>query len=298
MKIIRLVSSNFKKILTSPGFYACISLTVILCFCSEVYFDAQKMQAYSVISVLIDFDRKDILTDPQLCSFAVFSAGNGTWVLMFIPIVAAFAFVPLLCDGRESKALRYSVFRTSKWSFSTGNFLTAFLAGGFAVVIGFIIFGVCIFLMFPNISEYSTDKIANYESTLTYFYPDFLQYGYPFLISEKILGMFAFGAVSAIPAFFLTGFMKNKYLIICIPFFVKYALMQSNGILSAQAFSNYENPNTKLLKILSITDTNALGNLFDYSADIKYILLFNGIVLCAAYFIYCFLMNRRLDYGE
>lgn len=110
--------------------------------------------------------------------------------------------------------------------------------------------------------------------------------------------MFAFGAVSAIPAFFLTGFMKNKYLIICIPFFVKYALMQSNGILSAQAFSNYENPNTKLLKILSITDTNALGNLFDYSADIKYILLFNGIVLCAAYFIYCFLMNRRLDYGE
>lgn len=54
--------------------------------------------------------------------------------------------------------------------------------------------------------------------------------------------------------------------------------MQSNGILSAQAFSNYENPNTKLLKILSITDTNALGNLFDYSADIKYILLFNGIV--------------------
>ena len=89
MKMIRLVSSNFKKILTSPGFYACISLTVILCFCPEVYFDAQKMQAYSVISVLIDFDRKDILTDPQLCSFAVFSAGNGTWVLMFIPIVAA-----------------------------------------------------------------------------------------------------------------------------------------------------------------------------------------------------------------
>ena len=110
----------------------------------------------------------------------MFNAGNGTWVLMFIPIVAAFAFVPLLCDGRESKALRYSVFRTSKWSFITGNFLTAFLSGGFAVVIGFIIFGVCIFLLFPNISEYSTDKITNYESTLTYFYPDFL---YFFLLS-------------------------------------------------------------------------------------------------------------------
>ena len=73
--------------------------------------------------------------------------------------------------------------------------------------------------MFPNISEYSTDKIANYESTLTYFYPDFLQYGYPLLISEKILGMFAFGAVSAIPAFFLTGFMKiniyNLHTVFC-----------------------------------------------------------------------------------
>lgn len=298
MKIIRIVFSNFKKILTSPGFYACILLTVILCFCSEVYFDAQKMQAYSAIGVLMNFDRKDILTDPQLCSFAVFSTGNGTWVLMFIPIIAAFAFVPLLCDGYEAKAFRYAAFRTSKRSFNTGNFLTAFLSGGLAVVIGFIIFGACIFFLFPNISEYHTDKITNYESTLTYFYPNFLQYGYPLLIGKKILEMFVFGAVSAIPSFFLTGFIKNKYLIICIPFFIKYALMQTNGRLSARAYSNLENPNTKLLKILSVTDTNALGNLFDYGSDIKNVLLFNCIVLIAAYFIYCFAMNRRLDYGE
>lgn len=298
MKTIKLIGVNFRKIFTSPGFYASIALTALLCFTSEIYFDAQKMQSYSVISALLDLNKKILFSDTQLCSFSVFNAGNGVWVLMFIPIVAAFSFIPILCVERESKAIRYSSFRIGKFSFNFGNFLTSFLSGGLAVLLGFILFGVCIYFMFPNISEYSKDAIYNYKSYLEFVYPEFSKSGFAPIILRKLLEMFFFGAASAIPAYLLTGFMKNKYLVICIPFFAKYAFSQLNGKLMSQAYSDYENPNEKLSEILEITNTNALGNLDNLSVAIWKVVVFNAALLVIAFFIYNFAMNRRVDYGE
>jgi hypothetical protein len=122
--------------------------------------------------------------------------------------------------------------------------------------------------------------------------------GYPYLVTLKFIEMFFYGAFSALPAFFLTAFMKNKYLIICIPFFAKYALTQTTQKLFMQAMTDFENIDTKLLNFARITDLNAIRSIFSYTTGAWENILFYAILIFLAFAIYIVSMNRRLDYAD
>lgn len=79
--------------------------------------------------------------------------------------------------------------------------------------------------------------------------------------------MFLYGAVCAAPAIMFTGFIRNKYLVLCIPFFIKYAVSQTCIKLQSQAVSDYNNVDTEMLKISSIFNPDALSYLSDFGND-------------------------------
>lgn len=110
--------------------------------------------------------------------------------------------------------------------------------------------------------------------------------------------MFLYGAVCAAPAIMFTGFIRNKYLVLCIPFFIKYAVSQTCIKLQSQAVSDYNNVDTEMLKISSIFNPDALSYLSDFGNDKKLVLIYNGVLLFSAAVIYLITQSRRLDSGE
>lgn len=298
MKTLRLVKVNLVKVLTSTGFYACVLLTLVLCFTAQAYYDVAENRNYSVIGALAEFSREEMLVNSSFSAYQILSCVSSGWLSMFIPIISAFPLMPLICDQRESKSVRYSAFRSTKFSFSTGNFLTAMISGGLAVLCGFALFAVSVYMLFPHISEYSHELKDSAEWWISGTYPLFEKYGYPYMIALDFIEIFLYGALSAIPALIMTAFMKNKYLVLCIPFFLKYSALQLHTGIVRNTLYNAENINQKLLDILSVTEPDAMLSIFSYGETMWRNWLFNAVLLVMAFVLYTVVMNRRVDFGE
>lgn len=296
--MIRNIRTNIYKILTGYGFYICIIFTAVLCFSAYIYEDSMNGDKYSVFMAYKTFDKDFMLSDTRFCSFEVMLKGAGSWLSLFIPLISAFAFIPLVCDEYEAKSVRFEIFRSSKLCYNLSKFITACLCGGFAVMLGFGLFTLADYALFPNINEYSAELKKTYEEFLVYSYLDITQNGYGFIILKKLGEMFLYGAVCAAPAIMFTGFIRNKYLVLCIPFFIKYAVSQTCIKLQSQAVSDYNNVDTEMLKISSIFNPDALSYLSDFGNDKKLVLIYNGVLLFSAAVIYLITQSRRLDSGE
>jgi len=298
VNIFRLLKCNLQKVLTSIGFYICVLMTVILCFSAELYYNYNQNEGCSVIQAMINLSHKDMLKSTDFCSYNVLIKCTDGWLPMFIPIIAAFPFIPLLCNEYDSRSIRTIIFRTNKLSYNTGNFLSAMISGGLAITIGVVVFFTIIFFNFPDINEYEQSTRDSYEWWFNNVYPFFKIAGYPYLIILRFIEVFLFGAFSAIPSFVTTCFIRNKYLSISIPFFIKYAIIQTYSRLYIKVYNDILHPLKKLEAFLDTTDLNAVNHIFSIGKNMWKNCIFYLLLLMLSYFFYIFITNRRLDYGE
>ncbi len=296
--IIRNIRVNFLKILTGYGFYICCLFTSILCFASYIYLDEINGNKYSVFRALTSFDRTFMLSDTSFCSFEIVRKGAGSWLFLFIPIIAAFAFVPLVCDEYEAKSVRFEIFRSDKVGYYTSRFITGCLCGGLAVMLGFFVFVVAVHMLFPYIGEYEPELRQEYQDMLGMVDISFSKASYVMAILRKTGEMFLYGVVWAAPVMMLTSLIRNKYLVMCIPFFLKYVQNQTCAKINSAVIENPEKINPKLQEISSIVNPDALANLSSYGSDIGKILLYSASVVVVSFAVYIFLQNRRADSGE
>lgn len=150
---MREIAVSSKKTVTSWNFRLCVVMTIGLLFLSEVYENTLTENKYSVINVLFSFSADEIKSHAELCNIFVISNARGSWFSLFVPIIAAFCFVPEMCAEREENALRFQVFRSSKTKWQISSFLTGIISGGTAVTLGYVIFLGFVMLLFPDISE-------------------------------------------------------------------------------------------------------------------------------------------------
>lgn len=298
MAFFRNSKSYFIKIMTGYGFYVCIIFTAVLCFSAEIYEDFGNGNKYSAFRALMEFDRDFMLGDTAFCSLEVMKKGAGSWISLFIPIVSSFSFVQLICDEYDSKAVRFEIFRSSRLCFHSSKFIVSCLSGGLAVMLGFGLFTIASYMLFPDISGYETDMRNMYMETLTNQQSITLERVTARLIAQKSASMFMYGAVCSVPAMLLTAIVRNKYLVLCIPFFIKYAVNQTLIKLQTQAAADYENMDVELLRAAGIVNPDALSRLNQYGNDKKYVLIYSFIITIIAFIIYLIAALRKEDSGE
>jgi len=273
---------SFKKIITSRGFWLCAGMTVLLLFAAEVYTDYYTQDRYSVIRALTSLSREELCTHQELCNVMVIQNARGGWFTLFAPIITAFCFVPTMCAEREENAIRFQIFRTSKLKYGISEFLSGVVSGGTAVALGYIIFCGAAAILFPGVSQ-----MSGYEAE---FLKD-ITFGFP----KLVLGIWLFGAFWSVPAMFLTSVLRNKYLIMCIPFFAKYALSQTVQKLSQNAYADFENVDDAMLKF--INTVNPDGLLWMTYAANQAAALFFGITAAAFFAMFIIITQKRGDCG-
>lgn len=211
--MIRTIKCDFNKTLISSGFLAAIFVTFLLCFTEDVYIDTSTMQAFSVFEALFKFDRTFMESNPSFYSLTVFKSTLYGYSAMFLPILASFPFVFSQSAERNSGNIRFSIFRAKRLKYYFSKFICGVLSGGICVMLGVMLFGIFSFFAFPSLECYP-------NLNLEFYAPD----GVPIEIAKKLLSSFIYGCVNSIPAFFLSSFCRNRYIILCVPFLLRFML--------------------------------------------------------------------------
>lgn len=277
------INMQFKKIFTSFGFYLCVLFTIILFFCAKVYTDTETMSRYSVIRAVLDFDRGELSRHFELCNLMVMQNARNGWITLFVPIVTAFCFVPQMCIEIDANAVRYQIYRSTKIKFNLSRYFSGIISGGIAVAIGYTVFCGIVLFLFPSKAEFAGIELQ----MLSEMQFDFM---------KELLGIWLYGVFWSSPAMLCTGIMRNKYLIVCIPFFIKYGLSQTAQMLSERAYADFDNVNYKLAKAVNIVRPEALM-FFENNLDYNWSLLFFGIISVMFLIGYLVIQNAWRDCG-
>lgn len=183
--------------------------------------------------------------------------------------------------------MRFTISRTGKLRYYLSKFISALISGGLAVMLGIAVYGIACAVLFQPLSEFDVSA-------------DQLQYIMQDSTGKTIIKMlavaFAYGAVSTLPAFFLSSFCKNPYIITCLPFMLNYVLTTMlNRIIDANLFNdNFDFDRANAFYPSSVTNFLYIQS-FDRSA--KWITGVNcsGAIVTLLGFI--IVMNLRKDKG-
>lgn len=286
MKTIHSLKIDLNKTILNLGFFLSVLLTIALQFTNQIYVDIESGKTYCVLEVLMKLSRSQIESDVNLSSLMVLQAGVAGYFVMFIPIIAAFPFIPNFCAERNSGLMRFTIQRTGKLRYYCVKFLSAVLGGGLSVLLGYILFAVLMLILFPDIRTYNLSKEE--LSALTDFY-----------IAKRLfligLGIFLYGAVSAIPAFLTSSFVKNRYIITCVPFMITYLYSTS---LTRLIYEGMEKGKQTLIDLGNTLKPEQITTLYYGDSISRNAIYVNMAFVAVSFFIFVRIMNGRSDMGE
>lgn len=272
---------SFRKIITSRGFWLCVIMTVLLLFAAEVHTDSSTQNRYSVIRALMDFSAEELAEEFEFCNIMVVHYSRNGWFMLFTPIISAFCFVPLMTEEREKNAVRFQIFRTSKLKHYIAEFFAGVISAGTATAFGYGVFSAIVYPLFPSVSEMSEFAKNMLEGTA---------FNFPKLLLE----MWCYGAFWSVPAMLLTSVLRNKYLIMCIPFFIKYGLTQTYQKITQNIYAG-ELQDAKMLRILSAVNPDGIIGINEFNrVSVIILFLISALILFA---VYLMISMKRSDCG-
>ena len=260
------IKADLKKTVFSYGFILCIVITCLLCFTSSVYTDSFTGKEYSVFEVIANKSRSVF---SSFTSSQMLHASVSPYLTLFIPVLSSLPFVTGFCAERLGGNMRFVITRSGKCKYCISKFISAVLSGGTAVMTGFILYSSVICFEFSNESLSAVGLI------------------------KMFAGMGIYGMISVLPAFFLSAFIKNKYMICCFPFIFMHFYYTT--VSKVQDIFNAHNRGDIVIKMYFLYPSNIKEILFDVNTDI---IIYHAVLAVAALVGFTVIMNRRLDYGQ
>ena len=272
------------RIISSWTFAAAVTVTAVLCFSTQIYVDYGDGRIYSVIEALFSLDRGLMAANSDFYPPVIIRKALTGYSAMAMPITASFPFVMSFINERNSGNMQYTISRTSRGKYYFSKFVSAVTSGGICTLLGVIFFGICVFILFPNV----------YPTELTeWAFPN----GVFVSLAKKLLSAFIYGMTSVLPAFFICSFCKNPYIVLCFPFMLKFI---------AETFLNKIVANAWASGDLGVTDIvtpfypDAASQLFDRPVDKTFrgIIAVNVIFAAAIFAGFAVIMEKRSDRGH
>lgn len=297
LQTLRLIRSNLRKMLSGYEFWLGAGLTVVLFLASPLYTDYGARRDVSVFDAMRRLTADEMRANTQFCLHHVLQACVSGWVKMFLPMIAAFPFVSFSCAERAAGSARFSCVRMPKRSYEAGTFLSAMLCGGLMLLTALTVFACIAALRFPPLSDYGAPLREIYERPFAEMYPFYSAAGVPLLYALRGAEMFLYGMVSAVPACFLTCLIRNKYLVLSFPFFLKYMLLQFRFQLLAEAYADLSAVREKQVQLADMIDPDRVSRLLTERQGALPNVLFSAALLTAAFVTFSLVLRRRWDYG-
>ena len=287
MTFIKTLRCDLNKTFVNLGFAGAAALTFLLCFTAPAYSDNMTGKTYSIFEALFSMDRKFIESHSEFAASSLSRMGMSGYVTMFLPIIVAFPFMVAFCTERNNGNIRFVIARTGKMRYYFSNFLSCFLCGGFAVLIGISLFMGAMHLLFPPMSSYDIDpELAGLLSG---------GHSEAVLNCRYLFSNFLNGAIATMPAFFLSSFCKNPYIITCIPFMFTYIW---ETVLSKLTTSAMDKMDTDIINRLRPFYPSTAGLMFDDTKSVAVTSVVFNTAFVAVFLVgFIVIMSRTRDKG-
>lgn len=288
MKLLYTIYTEINKTVFSIGFLACTIVTAVLCFTSQCYIDNTSNINNNVFETLLYIDWQT-LVDNDIANIDVIRSGLTGYCTMFMPIISALPFVTAFCNERNTGSIRLNIVRIGKLKYCIAKFISALVSAGLAVTFGCVIFAAIVYPTFPNVEDcvnsyyVISNDLPNIPIELFYF----------------LSGAFLYGAVSVLPAFFMSSFVKNHYIITCLPFMLTYIQkVVLNKLTSAGYTEKIVEGKLSIMEKCMIFYPDTICTWYNKAVWTKYNFLYNGICAAAAIIGFVIIMDLRFDKGE
>ena len=287
MKFIKTLRCDLNKTFVNIGFVGAVMLTFLLCFTAPAYTDSTNQKMYSIFEALFSMDRKFIETHSEFAANTLARNGMNGYITLFLPIIVAFPFMVAFCTERNNGNIRFVIARTGKMRYYFSKFVSCFLCGGFAVLIGITLFMGAMHLLFPPMSSYNMDIEI---------YGGLAQQQSEFVLNFRYLfSNFLNGAIATMPAFFLSSFCKNPYIITCIPFMFTYVWETVMSKLVENAIEAMDNSAAE--RLMPFYPSSA-QNMFDERTSVAVTSVIFNTAFVAVFLIgFILIMSRTRDKG-
>lgn len=267
MRFLFAIHQEIKKMLTNYTFILAVIATTVVNMSGTIVTEANTYKSYNLFQIIfMNNTRKNELIDMYNITFSrIFLSGSQGYLWMFISIFASAPFVVLICSAKKNNNIRFEIYRMGKKTYIISKGLASILIGGLVILLGYGIYGLILKLVLPA------------GETLTLI-----------ITIRRLIEMLIYGMSSVIFTFVLSGIMRNRYLVLCIPFMANYFLK-----------SLLEKPNIAESFISRIANPTTPSYLFSYEKTqrIEVICFWIAVILCG-FMIYYFVLNRRCDCGE
>lgn len=277
---LRVIFNEVKKNTFSLTFLASVLCIALMCFTSGIYVDIDSERTYSVLECLLKFDYSFIKNDYSFAAITVFSkALSSRYMLMFIPVLSSLSFLINSESGFKSTYFRYEIYRTSKLKMIASRFLSGLINGGLVIFAGLLLFGLFVFVIFPDINSYEIDeelkKILIQDKSIV-------------SAARMLVGGIVYGMFSAVLPIIVFELIRNIYVSVSISFMIIYLydILLDKIILNTGSIKKYQflYPHS----IISIFQKN-----FDMTS-----VWFDSAFTVVCFCIFYFLMSRKVDCSE
>ena len=206
--LYRSVKINCRKNIFCMITVLCIVMVLCLCLVTEVWSNSDNGEGCSVLSILFLADFRQFCLDNNISAQSVIRAGVSDWLVMFSPVICTLSFVRNACESTSLR--RFEYIRNGKLAGEISVFISGMLCGGVVMLSGYGLFLCFATIVFPSSSEFSREvsNMLMHGQTMTAFY------------FSRLVGSFFMGAFSIIPAYIISLFSRNKFLIVCLPFMI------------------------------------------------------------------------------
>ena len=207
MRTLRSLKMQLCRMFVSPIPVVCVLMIFALCCVTNVYSDPESGKGYSVATMLLSGDIAQFAADNQVVRENVVRSAMGSWLIMFAPVICVLPFVKSV-SSEKSSLKRFEMHRCGKGVFAVTRLLVGMLTSAAILCVGYGLFIALSFGLFPSAAEVDENivRAALHGMSFAGFY------------FSRLAGAFIMGAVCTLPAYIISIFNSNKYMMTCIPF--------------------------------------------------------------------------------
>jgi hypothetical protein len=284
VKIIRLMREEIKKMYSNPAFFVVIFAVMLIYMTGVVYIEPVTEKSYNLLNISNMENYREVLAGSWVSTEMMIIRGPNSYIWMFAPILASVPFVALLCGAKKNNNIRFEIMRVGKRSYIVGKLLAAMITGGTAFLIGYIGYAIaCYFILIP-IGERGLFDISM-NSNLNRLYEIG---GVSLIIVLRFACIFIYGMTATVLPFAISSLIRNKYLVICVPFMLSYFI---------EVFLN--KPIDIIMELSRTFSASQPADMirFDLEQNLK-IILYWLVCMLIAMILHYVVLNKQCDCGE
>lgn len=277
---MRSIISEIKRSLYLPLFIlSCIGVVSVCCL-SEGYISANG-KSYTIMELLLFLRRDVMLTDISLNRYNIWICGIGTWFQLLLPFLLSIGYLYSVSSEKLSGFNRMLLTRETNIKYCVSKLMAAILSGGIILLVGYLLFGILVYMRFPSIYEYSMDKLELYMEMN----PGFQE---PVFCLIRCLRIFLYGMFINVFAYLVSIFFRDKYILICLPIMLKYIWGQGVMKLEIDAMNKGNDV------VLNLCSGLRIESILNYSfSSWRMTLLLIGLIYLIGFCLILYLLKTR-----